>query len=121
MQANWKQILAPLLVFTLGVICGGGLTGIYALQKVRDVVEADAGEQRQLGNGEFLARRLRMDDEQRAQAQPIFDDVARELRELRRSSQPEVRASIENAAERLRPILRPGQQRQLDAFLARAR
>lgn len=116
---NWKQILAPVLVFVLGVLCGGGGTALYAIHKVRHVMQADTSEQRQLG-GDFLSRRLRLDDEQRAQAQPIFDDVARDLQQLRLTSQPQVRAIVDDAAARLRPLLRPRQQRRLDELLARA-
>jgi hypothetical protein len=117
---NWKQILAPLLVFVLGALCGVGGTALFALRQLREVVQADVTHQRQL-TGEFLARRLRLDDEQRAQAQPIFDELSRDLLAVRREVQPRVRAVVGDAAERLRPMLRPRQERQLDELLARAR
>ena len=114
---NWKQILAPVFVFVLGAIAGGGVTAIYALKQVRAIVQAEPGEASQMG-GQFLARRLQLDPQQRAAAQPILDELARGLSQVRAESMPRVRRLINDADVRLRPLLRPGQQKILDRLLA---
>jgi hypothetical protein len=114
---NWKQILAPVLVFVLGALAGGGVTALYALKQVREIVQADTGDASQMGM-RFIARRLQLDAQQRAAAQPIFDDIARGLADVRVESMPRVRRLINEADGRLRPILRPDQQRKLDRLLA---
>ncbi len=115
---NWKQILAPVLVFALGVVCGGGVTALYAIHKVRDVMQAGNGEERRIG-AQFLTRQLRLDAEQRDQARVIFDEAARSMENIRIESLPKVRVIVDEAAARLRPILRPRQQRRLDRLLDR--
>lgn len=117
---NWKQILAPVLVFVLGAIAGGGVTAIYALKQVRAIVQADPAEASQVG-GQFLARRLQLDAQQRTAAQPILDEMARGLVQVRADSMPRVRRLINDADARLRPLLRPDQQKILDRLLARPR
>jgi len=117
---NWKQILAPVLVFVLGAICGGGGVALYAIKQFTKLAEGGPAETSEIG-ARALARRLNLDPEQRAAARPILFDAARELARIRAESMPEVRATINEAAERLRPILRPPQQKRLDEMLARPR
>lgn len=115
-MTNWKQILAPVLVFVLGGLAGGGVTALYALQRVNEIVQADPGVASQAG-ARLLARRLQLDARQRAAAEPIFADITRSLADIRRESMPKVRQVINDADARLRPILRPDQQRKLDRLL----
>jgi hypothetical protein len=117
---NWKQILAPVLVFVLGGICGGGAVSLYAMHKFARLAEGNPVETSELG-ARTLARRLQLDPEQRAAARPILLETARELARIRSESAPQVRTAINNAAEKLQPILRPDQQQKLQEMLARPR
>ncbi|HEX7123883.1 MAG TPA: hypothetical protein VF178_16010 [Gemmatimonadaceae bacterium] len=116
---NWRQIAAPVLVFVLGAICGGGGMAFYALQQVREAMTAPPAEERQIAL-RLMTRQLRLDPSQQAAAAPVFATMAQRLAEIRRESQPKVREAIKDAAEELRPLLRPRQQQRLDQMLARA-
>jgi hypothetical protein len=117
---NWKPILAPVLVFVLGAICGGGGVALYAMKQIVRMAEASPAETSEL-SARALARRLNLDPQQRAAARPILLETARELARIRGESMPQVRAAINDAAARLRPILRPAQQEKLHQLLARPR
>jgi hypothetical protein len=119
-MTNWKSFLAPVVVFVLGLICGGGGVALYALREIRASVATDAGDGARRAT-QMITRTLRLDVEQREAAQPVFDRLARELAAIRIESSPRVRAAIAHAAGELRPLLRPPQQRRLDVLMQRAR
>jgi hypothetical protein len=116
---NWKSFLAPVLVFVLGAVCGGGGVALYAIRELRAVVVTEPGEGARRST-QAIMRNLHLDAEQRAAAQPIFDRIARELTQARVGAMPQVRATIEQGARDLRPLLHPGQQRRLDQMLRRS-
>ena len=114
---RWKQILAPLLVFILGALCGGGGVALYVVKQARQFIQADPSEATKMASA-LIVRELKLDAGQRAALQPIFNDVAAALVEIRRESVPQIRRVILDAEPRIRPQLRPDQQRRLDELLA---
>src|SRR5207249_1223738 len=94
-------------VFLLGAGCGA-LGAILAAR--RALLNPPAGGFARARILREMTRDLRLDPRQRAKVAVIVDDARRELLELADRSEPEVRAILERARERIRPEHTPQQQ-----------
>lgn len=117
---RWKPILAPVLIFLLGVIAGGTIVGLVVAQRVRHLINAGPSETVSMA-GSLVARRLDLDADQRRALEPILSDVAAGFSLIRVETMPEVRRLLLDAESRLRPHLRPEQQTKLDQLLVAPR
>jgi hypothetical protein len=113
----WQKFLAPLLVFVLGAICGGGLVASAMIHRTRVVAENGPGEFTRVAR-RYLVRELGLDAQQRAALDPVFRDIEAQLAALRLENIPRIRRLVFNAESRIRPQLRPDQERKLDRLLA---
>ncbi|MFA6962868.1 MAG: hypothetical protein WC205_19085 [Opitutaceae bacterium] len=114
---RWKSILAPVLIFGLGMIAGGTVVTLVVVHKVRHFI--DAGPDETVAKaGALVARRLDLDAAQRQTLAPVLTDLQTGFSELRLETMPKVRRLILDAETRLRPSLRPDQQAKLDQLLA---
>jgi hypothetical protein len=114
---RWKTVLAPVLVFLLGMIAGGTLVGLVVAKRVRHLIDAGPAEIVSTA-GNLVARKLDLDARQRRDLEPVLADLQAGFTRLRIANLPEVRRLILDAESRLRPGLRPGQQAKLDRLLA---
>ncbi len=111
---------APVLVFLLGLLTGVALSALWAARRLEKIADnGPAGTARFVINA--LARRLDLDDAQRAKFEPVFARVEQGFADMHREDMPRVKALIEGAAAEIRPSLTPGQQAEMDELLERPR
>ena len=114
---NWKVIVGVLGVFVLGMVAGGLVTA--------RVIQKRA--QRALATGspraaELVARRLgwelRLDGDQRRQVLAVMQDTQRQLQTAYSAVRPQTAMILAEANQRIRAVLRSGQQEKYDRIVA---
>jgi uncharacterized protein YneF (UPF0154 family) len=117
---NWKAILGVVLVFLLGSAAGGLVTMRCMKKRIERVVH---GEPMFTADEvvRHMSRRLRLDAAQRDQIRAIVVDTQAQMSAVRKQCQPQVRAVIDEAIAKTRPILRPDQLEKFDKFIAERR
>ena len=67
---------------------------------------------------EHLTKELDLTDAQKAQVQPIVDQVKPQLKQIHQEAMEKSKAVMDTAAAQLRPLLTPEQQQKFDALRA---
>lgn len=112
-----KGILIVLLIFVCGVFVGGAVGGSAALMDfVNKTIRGGPTSVRKL-----LVQRakhdLKLDDDQSHQFWQILNETGTELRDVTKPVRPEIVASLEKAANRLRAVLKPEQRPRFESFV----
>ena len=116
-MSTWKNILAVLAIFVLGTIFGlvisrqmapkppppGGSTPIISLAQLDRLLVQD------------------LSAEQKREISKILEEVRSELEGLRKRARPQIHRRMQEARIRIRNILTPEQQKQLDQIISRGR
>ncbi len=114
---SWKAILGLVLVFGLGMLAGGLVTGAVVARRLHRAAQQGSlftpGEITR-----FMGRRLRLDAGQRAQVEVIDARTQAEIRAVRQQAHPQVEAALDQAVADIRPLLRPAQQERFDRLVA---
>jgi Spy/CpxP family protein refolding chaperone len=113
---NWKRIVAPLLVFFLGVLFGVGGSVIVAVRVVRHFAAVGPHETVQAAS-RLVQRRLDLTPAQRAELAPVFAAAEQDFERLRREDITQARRAIEAAVAKIRPALDAKQRKKLDEWL----
>jgi len=114
---NGKAIAGVLLVFMLGVICGGVVT--HMLNRSR--MEAFVGrgpEAREEMLVKRLTRQLDLDSRQLEQIRPIVHDTHASIRQVRQQWRPQVEGLLDESQRRISAILRPDQREKFERIIA---
>ena len=121
---RFRSILGIFAVFLLGMLAGG----LIMFLVFRAIVTAPRRAYLQ-GGGEGVAnlvsrqfaRRLHTDAAQEVQIRQILRETALELEGVAGRVAPEVRGTVEKAEARVRAVLKPEQQVEVDKMMQRAR
>lgn len=110
-----KAIAGILVIFLLGVILGGLVTGMFIRHKFR---QFESG-QSSVFNTFFLrklTRDLKLTESQKPAVEKVLENTEFDVRNMLQNSRREFIAIMQRRNEQLKPILTPEQQQQLDAI-----
>lgn len=114
-----RAILYVILIFVAGAVFGSALTlgvGRHVLQqRPRDPAGWDVDAMRRLD------RHLDLTAEQQARIEPVLQDMAERIRDVRMTSRRQWLSIIQEARGRIRHELTPEQQVEFDKLATRAR
>jgi gas vesicle protein len=116
-----KGILIVVVIFLCGVFVGATVGGSAALMDlVNKTLRGGPPNIRKL-----LIQRakhdLKLDEDQHHQFWAILNDTGAELRDAMKPVRPQIDASLEKAAQRMREVLLPWQQANFDRFAKETR
>lgn len=111
-----KGILVVTSIFLCGMVVGGIVGGSAALVDfVNKTFRGGPVNVRRI-----LVQRakhdLQLDEDQNHQFWQILTETGTELRDVAKPIRPQIDATLARAADRLRAVLRPGQQPRFDSF-----
>ncbi len=118
-RRRWLTVLLMLALFLSGAVCGGGLTALHLVRKVRQAVQRP--EERPGRSAEWIARRLDLTPEQRREVRDILHHHAQEMQRIRRDVMPEVREQLKALEEEIAGVLTPEQERRWREITRRTR
>ena len=110
-RTTLKVWLVLVVVFVLGSITGGAVTGFY-----RAMSRPERGAPRD--RVEKLRRDLSLTDEQMKSVSAILDDTKNEYKALRQELKPRFDEPRQKARTKIRALLNAEQQQKFDAFVA---
>ena len=110
-RTTLKVWLVLVVVFVLGSITGGAVTGFY-----RSMSRPERGAPRD--RVEKLRRDLSLTDEQMKSVSAILDDTKNEYKALRQELKPRFDEPRQKARGKIRALLNAEQQQKFDAFVA---
>jgi len=105
-------------LFVLGAVCGGFATAL-ALHRLHH--GGFSPERMERVVVKRLARRLDLDDAQRAVLEATTRKARLELEQVRSETLPRLEAILDEACDSLKPSLRPEQQEELEVIRTEAR
>ena len=110
-RTTLKVWLVLVVVFVLGSITGGAVTGFY-----RAMSRPERGAPRD--RVEKLRRDLSLTDEQMKSVSAILDDTKNDYKALRQELKPRFDEPRQKARTKIRALLNAEQQQKFDAFVA---
>jgi hypothetical protein len=111
-----KIWLVLLVVFGLGCVTGGALTGLYRSRAGADRPEAREKAMRE--RFEKMRTELSLTDQQTTAVRTILDETRNEYKALRTELRPRFEEPRMKARTRIRALLTPEQQQKFDAMVA---
>ncbi|BCS52025.1 hypothetical protein [Geobacter sp. SVR] len=114
---NIKAILGILLVFLLGAASGSFLT--YSVEcGRRQSLDRKSPQAKEDEIVRRLTKKLDLDSQQQEQVRAIVHEDYAAIRQIRRLSQPQVQARLEQGQGRINAILRPDQREKFQKIIA---
>ena len=110
-RTTLKVWLVLVVVFLLGSLTGGAVTGFY-----RSMSRPNRGEPRD--RMEKIRRDLSLTDDQMKSVSAILDDTKNEYKSLRQELKPRFDEPRQKARVKIRALLTPEQQQKFDAMVA---
>ena len=110
-------LLAPVLVFVLGVAAGIGVSALFVNKHLKDFVENGPISAVRYGTAAF-ANELDLDPSQRELYAPLADRVENAFRQMHHDDLARVRVLFEGVADELRPHLNAEQNERMESLLA---
>jgi hypothetical protein len=117
-RRRWLRVLAALLIFLGGMVCGGGLTVIVAVHNIRYAVRHPETVPPRIAK--YLKRQLDLTPDQATQVEALIAQTQRHLQEIRRRNQPEVAMELANLRQQVGNILTVDQRDKWDAIFDQA-
>lgn len=117
MMKRSRAILGVVLIFVLGVVCGGLAANLLYNYRIESIITGKA-ENKEDAIVSRLDRKLDLDDRQEEQVRAIVHETQDGIRALRATLRPETEAIIEKAQARIRTILTPGQRTIYEKMIA---
>jgi hypothetical protein len=114
---TWKFKLGIVGIFALGVVAGVVGTGLFVRYRM-PYLGFTRPEQVVSHIMKSLDRKLDLTREQHQAIEPIVTESFAKMRALRARIAPEVETLIDQASQRVRPLLKPEQQSKLDEHYA---
>ena len=116
---TWRSWAVGLLIFGAGMVCGGAVTTIVVVHRLRMAIH---DPQQTVGRVERLMNhRLDLDAGQQAEVRRIVSEAQQTILSMRGEFQPRVEAVLADASNQIRGVLRPDQVPAWDQFVKRAR
>ncbi len=115
-RTTLKIWLVLLVVFTLGCVTGGALTGLYRWRAGAD--RPEAREKALQERFEKMRSELNLTDQQTTAVHNILDETRNEYKALRTELRPRFEEPRMKARTRIRALLNPEQQQKFDAMVA---
>jgi hypothetical protein len=113
---NYKALIGVVLVFILGVICGGVVTYVIQHSQMERFV-GGGSEAREELLVKRLSRQLDLDSRQLEQIRPIVHETHLGIRQIRQQSRPQVEGLLDESQRRISAILRPDQREKFDKII----
>ena len=102
------RVFAVLVIFIGGMICGGGLTYVVAVQRIRQAIHHPEQVPPRLTR--YLTRQLHLSPDQSDLVLLILQQHQAQLQSIRRQTQPRVQANLEQLRGQIGEILNPDQK-----------
>ena len=117
---KWKVIAGIVVVFLLGVLGGHAITRIVLLHRVEYVMRGGSKAASEVVV-KRLSRALNLDAAQRSQLAEIVDGARKDVLDVRRQTNPQIRGILERAQHRVDAMLRPDQREKFQKIIAKRR
>ena len=109
---RWLRIVAALIIFFGGMICGGGLTVIVAVRNIRHYVHHP--EEVPARITKYLTRRLDLSGDQADTVQHLIAKHQANLQAIRREVHPRVTMELSTLHNEIADVLTPDQRDKWD-------
>ena len=117
---NWKAVAGVLLVFALGGLSGAFVASRVCHRRIERIMRG--GPQARVSEVvRRLSRRLDLDQAQQGKLAAIVAEAHAGMEAIRARHEPEVKAVLDRADDKVRAILRPEQRERFERFVARRR
>jgi hypothetical protein len=117
-RRRWPRVVAALLIFLGGMVCGGGLTVIVAVRNIRHAMHHPEEVPARLTR--YLTRRLDLSSDQAGQVENLIARRQTHLQAIRRETQPRVAAELAGLREEIGQVLTPEQRAKWDGIFDEA-
>ncbi len=111
-RRRWPRVVAAMLIFFSGMVCGGGLTVIVAVRNIRHAIHHPEEVPARLTR--YLTRRLDLSSDQAEQVEGLIAQRQAHLQAIRRETQPRVAAELSALREEIGQVLTPDQRAKWD-------
>lgn len=111
-----KAVIAVILVFILGSLCGGLVTHIVYQQRMDAFIGGGRGA-REEQIVKRLVSRLDLDNGQAEQVRAIVHETHGAIGELRRKNRPQVETLIAESQRRIGALLKPEQKAEFEKLI----
>ena len=115
---RWLRILASLLIFGAGMICGGGLTIVVAVHRITQAIHHP--EEAPARITKYLTRRLDLNPDQAEKVEQLIAARQAHLQAIRREVQPRVESELNELKAEVNQILTPDQHVKWDQIFDEA-
>lgn len=125
MKNRTKAVLWVILIFTLGVVCGGTLTYLLVRPSLSSVGDGRRGPPRARFRPpaeqvvKRFSKKLNLDARQEAQLRQILEKSHQRYRSMEEENRKQHRAIREAGMQEIRAILRPDQLQKFDEYTKR--
>jgi len=109
---RWPRIVAALLIFFGGMVCGAGLTVIVAVRNFHHTIHHPEEVPARLTR--YLTRRLDLTSDQAEKVESLIARRQEDLQAIRREAQPRVAAELAALREEIGQVLTPDQREKWD-------
>jgi hypothetical protein len=113
-----RRIIAAILIFLGGMICGAGLTVIVAVHNIRHAIHHPEEVPARITR--YLTRRLDLTDDQASQVEALIAQRQANLQAIRRETQPRVAAELTALRAEIGQVLTPDQRDKWDEIFDEA-
>lgn len=117
-RRRWVRVIAAVLIFFGGMICGGGLTVIVAVRNIRHAIHHPEEVPPRITK--YLTRRLDLSPEQATQVEALIVQTQSHLQAIRRRDQPEVALQLAALRQQIGDILTTDQRDKWDEIFDEA-
>jgi Spy/CpxP family protein refolding chaperone len=104
-----KPVVGIILVFFLGAVSGSLVTYLFSQARMESFIKGGPGVRE-----EYLVKRLTteldLDTQQQAQVEAIIHETHESVRQIHRTSRPQIEVVIQSSQLRISALLRPEQQ-----------
>lgn len=117
---KWRIVAGVVVIFLLGSLAGSVFTRIVLRHRIEYVMR---GGPRAVSEVvvKRLTRALNLDAAQQSQLVQIVDDARKEVMEVRRQTNPQMKAVLDRAQARVDAMLRPDQREKFHKIVNRRR
>ena len=109
---RWVRVVAALLIFLGGMVCGGGLTVIVAVRNIRHAIHHPEEVPARITR--YLTRRLDLTSDQAEQVEALIARRQANLQAIRRDAQPRVESELSALHAEIGQVLTPDQRAKWD-------
>jgi hypothetical protein len=109
---RWLRVLAALLIFFAGMVCGSGATVVVAVRNIQRFIHHPEEVPPRITK--FLTRRLDLSPQQAQQIEPMIAQTQKHLQAIRRENQPRVQRELATLHDEVSQVLTDDQREKWD-------